>query len=557
MLFQINGLQITNLQKASDDKLVKVDIIANHLTEDSDGETVLKEAFNDETIKEFLDIGQIDAWHDSKNPALSKEEKMKAIIGKPIAFRWENGKPVVTAQLTKSHPLVQAMLPHLEADNPVYAASIGGSKMVMQVRDSEGNEKRIIPKIRWDHLALAPCNSVINREPGVNVRLLQKAGDIIAEFNDMSSFNIMSGQIFGQEQELRKALSAPESVGDLKESPGGAVTKQSLEKGIASLTFSEDEACKLVDTIIGIKTGSIPMTINEYKAHFKTDEEFAEKSYRLFDKYFKKTTRSNRNMITKEELLQKGIDASEADKIISALEAQTENSSPLEALNKALSDDPEMDSLFKAKKGEGDEDEDDEEKDEEYDEKFMKKMKKYMKSKGKDDDDDDDEKGGKMFGKEMKKAIDDISGADGGVVEMADLSPLLSSMVETVQTMAKAISGLERKIEVISGQNAESYSLLAKAAAVTAETAEIVSGIGNAPVGRKGALVQNMEKAVKTVQKVDSNAVWSTLVKALNSGDMKAGAIGSKFESSGKRFDFLNNEEQSYVKELMTKEANS
>ena len=101
-------------------------------------------------------------------------------------------------------------------------------------------------------------------------------------------------------------------------------------------------------------------------------------------------------MITKEELLQKGIDASEADKIISALEAQVENSSPLEALNKALNDDPEMDSLFKAaKKGEGDEDEDEDE--EEYDEKFMKKMKKYMKSKGKYDgkdeepDDDSDE----------------------------------------------------------------------------------------------------------------------------------------------------------------------
>jgi len=33
------------------------------------------------------------------------------------------------------------------------------------------------------------------------------------------------------------------------------------------------------------------MTINEYKAHFKTDEEFADKSYRLFDKYFKKNNK--------------------------------------------------------------------------------------------------------------------------------------------------------------------------------------------------------------------------------------------------------------------------
>lgn len=254
-------------------------------------------------------------------------------------------------------------------------------------------------------------------------------------------------------------------------------------------------------------------------------------------------------MITKEELLQKGIDPAEADKIIAALEGQKEDSSPLEALNKALSDSPEMDSLFKAKEGEGDDDDDD---DEEYDEKFMKKMKKYMKSKGKEEPDGDE--GGNMFGKDMKKAIDDISGAEGAIVEMADLSPVLDAMVETVQTMAKAISSLEKKIEVISGQNAESFSLLAKAAAVTAETAEIVSGIGNAPVGRKGAIVQDMQKAVKT--NIDSKVVFTTLSKALKTGDMKAGAIGSKFESSGKRFDFLNAEEQSYVKELISKEAN-
>jgi hypothetical protein len=291
MFFQINGLQITNLRKASDDSLVIVDIIANHLTEDSDGETVLKEAFSPDVVNDFINSGVINFWHDDKNPALTKKEQMDALIGKPIAFRWENGKPVVTAQLTKSHQLVQGMLPHLEANNPVYAGSIDGSKMVMQVRDSEGNEKRIIPKIKWSGLAIAPCNSVINREPGVNVRLLQKANDIIAEFNDITSFNMMSANIFGQEQELRKALSAPESVGDLKETPGGVITKQSLEKSMANLTFSEDEACKIIDTMIGIKNGSIPITINEYKDHFKNDVEFADKSYRLFDKYFKKNNK--------------------------------------------------------------------------------------------------------------------------------------------------------------------------------------------------------------------------------------------------------------------------
>lgn len=291
MFFQINGLTIQNLQKASDDKLVKVDIIANHLTEDSDGEVILKEAFSPEVINDFLSTGVINFWHDNKNPLLSKEEQMNALLGKPIAFRWENGKPVVTAQLTKSHPIVQTMMPHLEAGNPVYSASVDGSKMVMLVENSEGEKKKVIPKIKWNGLAIAPCNSVINREPGVNVKLLSKANDIIAEFNDMDSFKMMSGQIFSQETELRKALSAPESVGDMQNTSGGVITKQDLEKSVTSLTFSEDEACNLIDTILGIKNGSIPITINEYKNHFKNNEEFADKSYRLFDKYFKKNNK--------------------------------------------------------------------------------------------------------------------------------------------------------------------------------------------------------------------------------------------------------------------------
>jgi len=253
-------------------------------------------------------------------------------------------------------------------------------------------------------------------------------------------------------------------------------------------------------------------------------------------------------MITKEELLQKGIASEEVDKIISALEGQTENSSPLEALNKALNDDSEMDSLFKAKEGEDDEDDED---GEEFDEKFMKKMKKYMKTKEHSEPDGDEG----MFGK-MKKAVETVDpNAEGAIVEMAELSPVLNAMVETVEDMAKAISSLTKKIELISSQNSESYNLMAKAAAVTAETAEIVSGIGNAPLGRKGALMADMKKA-QTLPSVDSQKVWTVLAKAINNGDIKAGEIGSKFESSGKRFNFLSDAEQSYVKELMTKEAN-
>jgi len=253
-------------------------------------------------------------------------------------------------------------------------------------------------------------------------------------------------------------------------------------------------------------------------------------------------------MITKEELLQKGIDSVVADEILARIESD-ENSSPLEALKKAVDRGSDMETLFKAKKGEGDEEEDEDEDGEEFDEKFMKKHKKYMKIKEHSEPDGDEG----MFGK-MKKAVDEVDpNSDGAVIQMEDLSPVLNAMVETVEDMTKAISILTKKIEVISSQNSESYNLMAKAAAVTAETAEIVSGIGNAPQGRKGALMADMSKAKPVV--VDQKAVWTALTKAFNSGDMKAGEIGSKYESSGKRFNLLNPEEQKYVNELMTKEG--
>ncbi len=287
MLFQINSLEITNLQKASDG-IISVDIIANHLTEDSDGEIVLKEAFNDETVKEFLDIGVLEYWHETKNPHLNKEDKNKYLLGKPVAFRWENGKPVVTAHLTKSHPIVKDMLPHLEANQPVYAASIGGSKMVLEAKDSLGKMHRVIPKIKWDHLAIAPANAVINRESGMNIRLLQKANDIMCEFDNMEVFK-QNGNIIEKEQELRKALEAPSSAADLQDTPGGVLTKQSIEKSVSNLTLSDQDGMDLIDTIIGIKEKRIPITKNEYLDHFKSikKKDFGRKSYGLIDKYFK------------------------------------------------------------------------------------------------------------------------------------------------------------------------------------------------------------------------------------------------------------------------------
>jgi len=287
MYLQINGLSISNLQKASED-LVRVDIIANHLTEDQEGETVLKEAFSPDSVKEFLDIGVIEYWHESRNPNLSKAERNENLIGNPVSFRWDNGKPIVTADLTKKHPIVEKMLPHLSAGLPVYAASIGGKKVVLEVSDPSGQKHKVIPQIKWDHLAIAPRNAVINREGGVNVRMLQKANDIFVEFDNADSFACQVPNLYEQEETLIKALAAPGSSSDLYTTPGGVITKQSLEG--SPVSFSEPEVNELINTIIGVNAGYIPTQKAAYDKYFEQNgkKEMGDKIYGLFQKYFKK-----------------------------------------------------------------------------------------------------------------------------------------------------------------------------------------------------------------------------------------------------------------------------
>ena len=289
MFFQINGLEISQLEKAKAG-VIPVRIIANHLTEDTDGETLLKSAFDKETVQTFLNVGVIDWWHNSKNGDRTDAEQAEAIIGKPTGFKWEGGKPTVYADLTEEHPIVQKMLPNLRADQPVYAGSVGGSKIVLKVNDGAGQEKRIIPRVKWDHLAIAPSNSVINREPGVNIRMMRKANDVMVEFDNMALFQTQSDYYFGKEEELKKALMAPESASDLYETPGGVITKQSLKKTVTSLTFGEDEALLFLDTVLGLRNNKVPMQKEALSNYFelKGQRDFGDKFYRLIDKYFNK-----------------------------------------------------------------------------------------------------------------------------------------------------------------------------------------------------------------------------------------------------------------------------
>ena len=259
-------------------------------------------------------------------------------------------------------------------------------------------------------------------------------------------------------------------------------------------------------------------------------------------------------MLTKESLLSKGLSPEIADEILSAMDGADDNS--LTALRKALEP---KDGLFKAEEGEKEgDDADDKEPDgdaDDYDEKYMKKhMKKYMKENKKACRKAADE--AELYDKEMKKAIDSIDlNADGAVVEMADLSPVLDAIVETNSAMLKAINTLIDRTDIITGQNEKSFEILHKAAAVTAETADSITGYMGAPQGRKGVTTGDMTKAQAHTSTLDPKVVYRVLAKAMTAGDQKAGGILEVFESSGKNLRYLNSERQAYVAELIKKEA--
>jgi len=256
--------------------------------------------------------------------------------------------------------------------------------------------------------------------------------------------------------------------------------------------------------------------------------------------------------ITKEDLLQKGMSEADADEIISKLETEDELDS-LQALEKALSNDDKTtvvddQNLNKADDGGGDDDEGD--KDSDDDEKMMK----YMKSKGK-------ARCQKMMKKlgysseKMQKAIDDIDlESEGAVVEMNDLAPFLEAQANIFDEMIKAIGELSSQIVLISSQNDKSYDLMQKASTVQFEHATAFKDYLKVPQGRKGvaSVEKSMEKAKKhEFVEGDQKIVYSTLLKATQGGDRKAGSILSVYESSGQNINMLSDDKKRYISNLL------
>lgn len=217
-----------------DGRVIPIRMVANRMQRDRQGQTIDPAAFDAETVNRFINIGIID-WHHLSVLGETPEERAKSIIGKPTKFQWENDLPTVYGNLTAGNPIVRdAITPHLEADQPVLACSIGGKALLTK---AEGGNGERIYKIYWDHLAIAGAPYVISS--GSDVRMA-KADRI---FN-YGNFGDLSDDI-GRGGALYKALSANDTTTDSAELSGypavegTARDRKTLEKIMAGWNSGE------------------------------------------------------------------------------------------------------------------------------------------------------------------------------------------------------------------------------------------------------------------------------------------------------------------------------
>lgn len=237
--------------------IVPVSIIANKLNVDKVNDQIDESAFTKDVIDFFLREGIVDWQHESRT-APTSEERALAILGKPVDFEWyvEDGKryPKVFANLTKKNPIVSnVILPHLEADQPVLGASVGGGILETIKTYNEVIQAivRKILKIKWDHIAIAGRPYVMSDGSAVTLAksiIINKESEFSTE--EVVSFsNLLT---FNNAGRLSKSLEAGE--GSME-----ALGKESLEK-----------ANKVAnDYVMGLRDGSIPIGKESMRAFYK------------------------------------------------------------------------------------------------------------------------------------------------------------------------------------------------------------------------------------------------------------------------------------------------
>lgn len=222
----------SNYNQESSDR-VYVRMVANSLKKDKENDVIMPQAFNQETVDYFLKNGIID-WNHTSVIGETIEERARAILGKPEKFEWVDSKPVVYGYLTKTHPIVrESILPHLEADQKVFGASIGGFiKKSKVIYDKETNEnKRLIYSIEWNHIAIAPLPFTISSETYVElVKSKTYNNDVLVKYPDILSFvyDFSSNEL----KNLKKAIEMGYETDISNMVQGDALRVQSLNPDI-------------------------------------------------------------------------------------------------------------------------------------------------------------------------------------------------------------------------------------------------------------------------------------------------------------------------------------
>lgn len=223
MRFEIGNWYIEKAGEAAPNSTtIPIKMIANSLEPDREGQEMLPQAFNKSTVDKFINHGVID-WHHQSKLGKTNEDRAHAVLGRPTRFEWEiqptTGRrlPVVYGLLTRNHPIVKnSILPHLEAENPVFSSSVGGRVLNLSKSDSDVEK---ITAIDWDHIAIAANPYVMSRGSGVSLVKAQAIGsdethttEIFMNFADLDSFTKDYAILFKSETELEKALEAGTST---------------------------------------------------------------------------------------------------------------------------------------------------------------------------------------------------------------------------------------------------------------------------------------------------------------------------------------------------------
>jgi len=255
--------------------------------------------------------------------------------------------------------------------------------------------------------------------------------------------------------------------------------------------------------------------------------------------------------VTKEDLMKAAnLSEEQANALLESFDGDfSSDNSPISSLKKALNSDGQQD-LFKA------DDEEVEDEEEEYDADYMKKyMKRYMKENPSSCKRMMEDLGVKK--EAMKKASSEIDPNDAGVVvEMADLQPYMESQNEFNESLVKAVSELNSKLDTVIEANAYSQDILEKAAIVTADSSEKLDEFFSKPNTRKGVSFDPLTKAVqpskeKKMVEQFPKIVHETLMKAISNGNREAGEVIGRFESAGKNFKMLRDSDKFFISNLL------